>query len=387
MANGDLNVVLLDGSVFEGGGQILRLAIALSVLLSKPISVDKIRHSRKPPGLKAQHAAGLRLAAEICSATLTGCKMGSTSIEFHPGIRDPFRSYCADPGTAGSVTLLLQIALPCLIFSPRQSPSHEENLSVDLTLRGGTNATQAPQIDYTEQVFFPFLRRHFGLDPTLTVRKRGYYPKGGGEVHFTIPTVPGPLPAFTLTDREEVVKISGKSWVAGTPRLKMADEMRGAAMDTLTSLKERESAAGSDVPVISRDIIAIDSVKEKPEDAIGSGSGIVLWAETAAGCRIGGSHIGEKKKKPNDVGKAAAEELLQNLAHNGCVDEYLQDQIIIFMALAEGTSTVRTGPVTEHTRAAIYVVEKLTEARFTIEEDSPITSATITCHGIGFRTS
>lgn len=96
--------------------------------------------------------------------------------------------------------------------------------------------------------------------------------------------------------------------------------------------------------------ISITSVRERDEDVVGAGGGILLWAETDGGCLIGGSAVSTNKKKPETVGEEAARELVRNLDHGGCIDEYLQDQIIVFLALAKGTSTVKAGPVTDHTR-------------------------------------
>ncbi|OSD02787.1 RNA 3'-terminal phosphate cyclase [Trametes coccinea BRFM310] len=357
--------IRLDGSVLEGGGQLLRIAVALSALLSKPIAIDNIRANREPPGLKQQHAAGLRLAAEICSARLDGCDTGSCSIVFCPTTKPQLsRCYTADPGTAGSIALLLQVSLPCLIFSPNPSAPPS-----GLILRGGTNATQAPQIDYTEHVFLPFVRKHLGVQPTLSVVKRGYYPKGGGEVHVSVPPARGPLPAITLTERGPVKAVFGRSYAAGLPK-SLAESMRAAATKVLV-----ESG-------LDPDMIKIDTVREKPADAVGSGSGIVLWAETEGGCIIAGSALGRKGTEPAKVGRDAARELAANLAHGGCVDEYMQDQMIIFLALAAGRSKVKTGPLTLHTRTAIWVAEQLTEAKFRAEESAE--SAIIECEGIGY---
>ncbi|OBZ75222.1 RNA 3'-terminal phosphate cyclase [Grifola frondosa] len=153
--------LIMDGSVLEGGGQLLRNAVALSALLPRRISIQNIRHSRSPAGLKPQHSTGLYLTADICSARISGAECGHTNSRLH---------YTSPPNRPPLPYLLLLLS-----SSHRTYPW------------GGTNATQAPQIDYTEHVFLPFLRKHFGLLPTLTIRKRGYYPKGGGEVEFSIP--------------------------------------------------------------------------------------------------------------------------------------------------------------------------------------------------------
>ncbi|THG99269.1 hypothetical protein EW026_g3051 [Hermanssonia centrifuga] len=356
---------LIDGSVLEGGGQLLRNSVAFSALFSRPIAIHNIRHNRKPPGLRYQHTAGIQLVADISSAHVTGCETGSNSVNFSPGLIRTGRQYTADPKTAGSTTLLLQVALPCLLYSASPAPSR-------LILRGGTNATHAPQIDYTQHIFLPFLRRHFGLNPTLEVVKRGYYPKGGGEIRLTLSPIKGPLSPVLLTERGMVKSVCGKAYVAGLPR-HLAEQMCSAAKSKLVS-------SGIDSTVID-----ITAVREKNQDVVGSGSGVVLWAETENGCILGGSSIGLKGKDPETVGQEAADELIRNLNHGGCVDEYLQDQIIIFLALAKGTSSIRTGPLTLHTRTAIYIAEQLTCAKFKVVEEDDVSQTTLlSCDGVGY---
>jgi RNA 3'-terminal phosphate cyclase (ATP) len=281
--------------------------------------------------------SGINLVGQISQDSyLNGAFRDSQTLEYVPG-KLTGGEYLADPGTAGSITLLLQIALPCLLYA--SAPSEEGS---QLRLRGGTNAIQAPQIDYTREIFLPFMRQHFGINVDIELIRRGYYPKGGGEVLAKIHPVTKPLPAISVLDRGEVISIRGRSYVAGLS-VKLAKDCRDAAVSLLTR-------RGIDPAIIN-----IPYVKELPAEAHGFGSGIVLWAETANGCRIGGSSIGKKGVDPADVGKEAAEELVQNLKHGGCVDEYLQDQWIIFGALAKGTSRVRCGlPLTLHTRFVEY---------------------------------
>lgn len=251
-------------------------------------------------------ATGINLVAEICSASLTGAEVKSSAVDFTPGSILLPGEYSADPGTAGSTTLLLQVSLPCLLFSgsPTTTPS-------TLTLRGGTNATMAPQIDYTQHIFLPFLRRHFGLEPTLHVQKRGYFPRGGGQVFCSAVPVPGPIPAVQLTERGSIISIKGQAHVGGLPA-HLAHKMRDGARAKLVS-------AG-----YNPEIIEIESMREKDEVTVASGGGVILWAETSGGCRIAGTAVSSKGKDPADVGAEAAEGLIRNLEHGGCVDEYLQ---------------------------------------------------------------
>ncbi|KAF8502448.1 RNA 3'-terminal phosphate cyclase [Gautieria morchelliformis] len=365
------STTLIDGSVLEGGGQLIRNAVAFSVLLSRPISISNIRQNRNPKGFKPQHVAGVKLAAEICDARIVGVEKGSEHLYFHPG-RPKVGNYLADTGTAGSTTLLLQIALPCLLFS---SPSPLEALESILALRGGTNAIAAPQIDYTTQVFLPFLRRHFHLQPTLDIQRRGYYPRGGGKVVLSIPHSPGPLPSFNLTFRGNITAIKGKAYVAGTLPSHIARKMADAARLRLVSCG------------VDHGLIDIEVGRDNDNDATGSGSGIILWAETDGSCIIGGGAIGSKGTDAGKTGDDAAEELARNLKHGGCVDDYLQDQIIIFMALAKGKSTVATGPLTMHTKTAVWLAEKLSGAKFQIEDEHGTARTILSCEGIGLASS
>ena len=272
-------------------------------------------------------------------------EVASTAVDFRPGPIQLPKTLTADPGTAGSTTLLLQVALPCLLFDPlpenRTSEcqtSHEEVTATSvLSLHGGTNASLAPQIDYTQSILFPFLSKHFGISPTLAVNRRGYYPKGGGSILCTIPSTLGPLPPVVLTERGQVNAVRGSARVGGLP-LWIAQRMMSGAHRALLA---------SGIPSTK---ISITSVRERDGDVVGAGGGILLWAETDNGCLIGGSAVSTREKKPDTVGEEAAKELVRNLDHGGCVDEYLQDQMIIFLALAKGTSIVKVGHLTDHTR-------------------------------------
>ncbi|KAF7295165.1 RNA terminal phosphate cyclase domain 1 [Mycena indigotica] len=381
----------IDGSILEGGGQILRNATSLSALLGKPITIQKIRQGRRPPGLKTQHRTGLELAARISSAHIVGVANGAETIEFSPGEIIP-GDYHADPQTAGASALLLQIALPLLLFGSKSST---------LTLKGGTNATGAPQIDYIQHVFLPFAKRHFGLTVELNLRRRGYFPKGGGEIHVTV-NPSHRLKAASVMERGSVTSIQGIAHVAGLPS-HLADKMRDSAIERLS----RQGFVSDSIP------IQIRGTRERNDNTVGGGSGIVLWAELSGGGIIGlkllvfaklesnidysgGSAVGSKQKDAATVGSEAAEELIRGLDNGGVVDEYLQDQIVILMALAspENSSEIQcgTGGLSLHTRrelmsdrTAIWVAEQLTNAKFNVSVEAGQT--VIRCKGIGYSAS
>ncbi|KIY49059.1 RNA 3'-terminal phosphate cyclase [Fistulina hepatica ATCC 64428] len=377
--------LIIDGSVLEGGGQILRNAVSISALLGKPISIQNIRQGRRPPGLKSQHNSGLKLAADISSAQLTGAFIKSTSIDFHPGKIQLYREYEGDAVTAGSTTLLLQIALPLLVFKTSSSRDDDNTPSSTLRLIGGTNATQAPQVDYTQHIFLPFVRQHFGVDVTLELHRRGYYPKGGGKLRAVVRPVEKLRP-LRLTDRGHVVRVAGISHVAGIPR-SVAEAIAKSALDRLRKQQPFVDDASdfSWADLLSGDTpIDIRVVREANNNTVGAGSGIVLWAELDGGGIIGGSAVGRKGISPESTGDAAAVELLNGLANGGCVDEHLQDQVILFMAMAEGKSFLNCGKneLTLHTRTAIWVAEQLTTARFDVSKDGQ--NVIVECEGIGY---
>ncbi|KAI0698472.1 RNA 3'-terminal phosphate cyclase domain-containing protein [Cytidiella melzeri] len=365
--------LLIDASVLSGGGQAVRNAVALSALMSKPVSFVNLRKRRKNSGLTHQIIADTNLVRDICSATTTDCRLRSFRMDFAPqSIRTPGRYLC-DSGSVTSTSLNLQAALPCLTFSQSSDSSSK------LFLIGRTNGRRAPHVDYTEHVLFPFLRRRFGLDHKLDIVRRGYQDQGGGIVNVDVGRTHGPLPAVDLLKRGAVTSIKGRAYVCGDDA-QLANRIRSAATSALIM---------SD---INPEIIDITSAFERipAGSPAEKASGLVLWAETENGCILGSSSVGLQVANPRVIGRDAARTLLRNLRHEGCVDEYLQrrvyqDQMIVFLALAGGRSRIRTGPLTDHTRTAMWIAEQLSGAKFTVTADSlSTTSLTISCEGIGY---
>lgn len=350
-------VVEIDGSILEGGGQILRVSVALSILQCIPIRVTKIRAGRKKGGLAAQHLMGIRLARDLSDASLEGGSLGSMEITLKPKVLRG-GSFSVDVQTAGSVALLLQSSLPCALFSKEVTR---------LTLKGGTNADMAPPMDYIGEVLKPNLKR-FGGNFDLSIVRRGFFPAGGGIVDVTIHPVEQ-LSPVTLVDFGEIKRIWGEAYVAGVLPEKMAGEMARSAESILKKSFQ--------VPV------EISSIIFNQNEAFKNGSGINVYAETTTGCVLGASQLGKRGVENHEVGRKAAEELSEYLAGKFCVDQYMQDQLIIFMALARGRSSIKAGPVTLHTKTAIHTAELLTKAKFNIVEKGD--HNIIKCDGIGLK--
>ncbi|XP_014364631.2 RNA 3'-terminal phosphate cyclase [Papilio machaon] len=343
----------IDGSVLEGGGQILRNSISLSAILGIPVRVMNIRAKRSKPGLAAQHLKGIQLVAEMCRAKLKGASIGSTDVEFIPGkLRGGH--YVADTQTAGSISLLLQVALPCALMA--DGP-------VTLDLKGGTNADMAPQIDYMCVVLRPLLLK-FKVDFSWKIHRRGYFPRGGGHVTFDIKPV-RQLHGVDMTDQGVVKCVQGWSFVAGRLPIKMAYQMSDGARSELTNLPN----------------VNIQTYKEDQNMAPDNCNGIVLACETSTGCVLGGDALGRRGAEPYALGRCAAADVTAALRCGACLDKHAQDQMIIYMLLSEGRSAVKCGEVTLHTRTAIYIAELIAKVKFTIKDEGE--ANIIECVGLG----
>ncbi|MEO0115956.1 MAG: RNA 3'-terminal phosphate cyclase [candidate division WOR-3 bacterium] len=172
-------MIKIDGSFGEGGGQILRTALALSSVLAKPFLIFNIRKGRKKPGLLAQHLTGVRAVAKITEAEKEGDEFGSEKLLFHPKKILPGKyefDVAEERGSAGSVTLVAQSVLPILFFAERES---------EVSLKGGTHVPFSPIFDYLKEILLPTIKR-LGYEAEGEIKKYGFYPVGGGEITLKI---------------------------------------------------------------------------------------------------------------------------------------------------------------------------------------------------------
>jgi len=347
----------IDGSVLEGGGQIVRNALSLSCILRKPVRINNIRAGRGKPGLAAQHLKGVQLVKQICNAQVQGDFLGSTELKFSPQ-QIKSGKYYSEIGTAGSIALLVQVSLPVLFFADGETT---------LDLKGGTNVAMAPQIDYITEIFRANLEK-FRATFDFDLLKRGYFPKGGGHCQINVKPIRNLSPCI-IEDFGEIDKFFGWSFVAGVLPVKVANEMADGAKQVFSKHSKQ---------------INIECYKEDSKMADGNCSGIILACETTSGCIFGGSGVGNRREKSNETGRKPAIEIEQCLNSRACIDSFTQDQLIIFMALANGVSKIKTVPLTLRTKTSIFIAESLTEAKFHIKENSD-GSCTIECNGIGFK--
>jgi len=330
----------IDGAYGEGGGQLVRTAVAVAATRGLPIRVVNVRARRRNPGLAPQHVAAVRAVAALCGARCEGIEPHSTAIAFAPG-RLRGGDFHVDVGTAGSITLVLQAMLPVLVASRTRCR---------VTIRGGTDVRAAPPIDYLRLVLLPLLAK-MGVRAELTVRRRGYYPKGGGEVLLDVgPTAH--LHPFLVQDAGPIERIEIHAHVGQLPR-EIAERMDSAAKLSLP----RGLAVETRIDVCP------------PAFSSGPGGAIVLRALTAR-TTLGAAQVAERGVRAEQLGHAAAEALARDLHAGATLDVHAADQMLVFLALAEARSEFLASEVTPHASTAIWLLEQLAGSRFTIDKSA-----------------
>lgn len=327
-------MIEIDGSFGEGGGQILRTSVALSALTMQPIHINKIRAGRPNPGLRRQHIAGIELVGRLVNASISGLEVGSSEITFKPTERRG-GNFRYDIGTAGSISLVLQAVLPAAALSPEP---------IRLELKGGTDVAWSPPVDYMREVFAHALKR-MGLIVDIVQKRRGHYPRGGGEVLCSVNPIEKISPT-RIFDFGVLKKVDGISHCARLPP-HVAMRQTEAAESTLSANR------------IGPVNIKTETYPKKQDPHIGPGSGIVLWAESDDGIRIGSDSLGKKGKPAEEVGHEAANQLIKEIQTDRAVDSHLCDMLVPYLAIASGESRIGITHVTSHLRTNIWVARKI----------------------------
>jgi RNA 3'-terminal phosphate cyclase (GTP) len=324
--------VEIDGSYGEGGGQILRTSVALSVITGKAVRITKIRANRSNPGLRPQHLHGILALKELSNARVKGASVGSTELEFVP--RKPEPKHIKVPvTTAGSITLVLQALLPAMAFTGG---------SFEIT--GGTDVPWSPPVDYLKHVTLHALRK-MGLEVELEIKRRGHYPKGGGLVVGKVEPWEErkPLKAVELG---RIERFGGISHATNLPA-HVAERQAKAARERLEEFYN--------VPA---------EIETEVSRSLGPGSGVVVWAETD-NLRLGGDALGKRGKPAETVGREAADELIEALTTRMAVDRFLGDQLVPFLAFAGGE--IGVSEITNHLLTNVWVVERFFGKIFKVE--------------------
>lgn len=341
--------IRIDGRYGEGGGQILRTSLALASLLGKPLEMHHIRGGRKKPGLGPQHLMAVKAMASITDGKVKGDEPGSMDLFFEPGEINP-GSYIFNVGTAGSTSLVLQTMIPALLFGKGVSR---------VLITGGTHVPWSPCFHYLKGVFAPAVER-MGNDLTLDIERWGWYPKGGGKINAGI----SPLFKLRPTERAmrgELKEIRVLSAVSNLP-VSIGERQR----DQVIRRFNREGLRTPRVEIVNA-----------PSQGTGT---LVFLVCRFEGGTAGFSSLGQKGKRAEEVADDACSELFQFLASDAAVDEHLADQLVLYMALAKGHSSMITKRLTTHLKTNIWVVEQFLPVTFQADEIKGIVSV----EGVGF---
>ena len=327
MAQPRQSLIEIDGAQGEGGGQVLRSALTLSALTGHGVYLYNIRASRSKPGLMAQHLKSVDATAAVCKASVDGASINSTSLTFRPsGLRSG--RYRFEIGTAGATSLVLQtIFLPLSFLSSSSS----------VMISGGTHVPWSPCYHYLALNWLPVLQQ-MGFDAQVDFEQAGFYPSGGGRIQSTIrPAIA--ISPLTLTERGKLLHIHGISAVANLP-ISIADRQKRQAL-----LRLQKLYLGT-APELRIQVQQLQSPAK--------GTFLLLLAEFESGrcCYFG---LGALGKPAERVADEAVDALLSFLDTDGAIDQYLADQLLIPLSLANGPSELCTSRVTEHllTNAAV----------------------------------
>lgn len=316
------DIVQIDGSFGESGGQILRTALTLSSITQKPFRIFNIRAKRSNPGLRPQHLTAAKAVRSICRGTLEGAEIGSRELVFRPG-KIVGGKYEFNISTAGSTVLVAQTILP-ILFSAKKKSS--------ITIIGGTHVLKSPGWDYFSEVFIPAIRL-FGAKIKGELIESGYYPKGGGRIR--IETEPSKFKGME--------KWPGKEKTKGIIRV--------SRLPVSIAMREKKVLLNSN----------ITDVRIIEEEALSPGNAVTLWN----GLR--GSYVpGKRGKRAEKVAQEAVEELERE---NGDVDRHLADQLCVYAFIAKGKTAFTASEKTNHFETNVETIKKFIDREIKTDEN------------------
>lgn len=340
--------VEIDGSLGEGGGQMLRSSLSLSNILGIPFSMDRIRARRQKTGLRPQHLTAVEASARLCGGHVEGAEVGASRIHYSPN-HLPFGEHFIDIGTAGATSLLLHALYYPMAWSDQGGV---------LRLAGGTHVDKAPTFDYLNNVWTPMIRV-CGMDVSLRLHRHGFYPRGGGLIEATIPSKQRPQ-SFRYEQRPDLDRISILALFGQPPEQKrpsngltpVAQRMGNAAQELLHQLGFRASFLCSEPDALCVGAVCHVICHFGPLRA-----GFTAW--------------GWKGRPAEQVGAEAAALAAQFLRSEAVVDEWMADQLLLPLALAQGPSVFLAPQRTGHllTNADI-IMSFLPHVSISIESDT-----------------
>jgi RNA 3'-terminal phosphate cyclase (ATP) len=344
-----MDTVFIDGSMGEGGGQILRTSLALACITGRNLHIENIRAARRKPGLAKQHLSCVRAACEICSGKCKGAAIGSQVLDFQPGaIRGGDFSF--DIGSAGSATLVIQTILPALFLADKPST---------VTVTGGTHNPWAPPFDFLAETFLPAIKTA-GFNADCKLIKHGFFPAGGGKITLNIePRQEKPNQLIDFCQSIKNIQIHAKIYTAKLPA-HIAQRQKKLLLQNELKFKSIEhiEATDSDGPgncVVIR-LVAASGGSLKAEGFGDGGSRIIVF--TAFG----------QKGKPSEKVVGEVVNLAEDFLKSGAaIDRFLADQLLIYMAISKSGSFT-TNELSTHLTTNIETIKKFLPVDFIIEQ-------------------
>ncbi|MFA9517342.1 RNA 3'-terminal phosphate cyclase [Halopenitus sp. H-Gu1] len=332
-------MIEIDGSA--GGGQLLRSAIALSAITDTPIRIEDVRGARENPGLKIQHATAVRAAAAVADATIDGADPGDRTVEFDPG-QITGGHHSVEIGTAGSLTLLFETILP--MASVAEAP-------IRLRAAGGTDVAWSPPFAYLRRVKLPLLRR-FGFGAAVDLKRRGFYPKGGGAATLSI--FPSEIEPIGLAGAAATADVRGaRVYAIAEESLADAEVAERMAATATDALSENGHDVGERVIeyTSTKNPGAVITIRGDLPATVPGPNGDVSGIRPA----VGASALGEPGTPSEEVASEAVDRFDRFVDSFGAVDRYLADQLVVPLAIAGGEVAIPT--VTDHVTSSIELLE------------------------------
>lgn len=322
-----MNVLKIDGLYGEGGGQIIRTAVTLSCITKKPVIIENIRKKRKNPGLRAQHLTAIKLLAKICNAHVEGLDIGSTTIKFFPNSVES-KELDESIGTAGSISLILQTIIPAIAISKK---------SLKLSITGGTDVPWSPTIYYTKYVLREAYSR-MGINFSMRIKKRGYYPKGEGMVKLQVFPSKNLKPIHLIKRKSKQAKLFCSYSKIDSVRIK------NEVIKAENLLKEADFEVESDI---------------KNEIALNQGATMLVYSSDETSI-IGSDGLIDTM---SDIGKTVSKNFIRSYLG---VDNFLSDMLVVPSSLINEKSVYRVKETTKHLETNLYVTSKITGCKHNI---------------------
>jgi RNA 3'-terminal phosphate cyclase (ATP) len=324
-------MIAIDGAQKSGSGTIVRYAVALAALLGQPLHLFNARAKREKPGLRPQHLTSVLACAQMCGAKTEGVNVGCREFTFIPGERIKGGSFAWDIGTAGSATMLALSILPLAGFA--DGP-------VTVRITGGVFQDFAPSPHHMQHVLAPLLKR-MGLVMGLQLVRAGYVPRGAGIIELSVMPIKHALNALSMTEQGVVSDMSGTAFSSHLGERRVSERMARVC-------EQRLENAGLSCKI------------ERVYDTTAphAGASLAVWAESSTGCVLGADRAGALRRSSEAIGRFVAETFLADLATGATVDRHIADQLVLFAALARGTSCYLVPGQTDHLESNLWLTQQ-----------------------------